>query len=102
MSATWSLDVATGYIYVGHTTDLDDAAAPIYTERVSTRRGFLDLTCPTCPGRPTVFRGGGEGNVGGPLDGHDFDAGPLVIIEHPSSCSTFAGYRAWWTREAGR
>lgn len=106
MSASWALDVRGDVLYVGHTIDFDGAATPIYSVPVPVRGDRLgqglDLRCPTCPGRVTVFRGGGENNVGGLLDGHDFEAEPVVIVEHDDTCVTFAEYRAWWMRKAGR
>lgn len=103
MTATWGLDVRGDVVYVGHTAGLDDPSAPIYAMPVSMvdGRNGLDLRCPTCPGRATVFRGDG-GAVGGPLDGHDYDAEPLIIVEHDDGCEAFDLFRWLWIKEAGR
>lgn len=104
MSATWSLDIRGEQVYVGHTV-ADDDTAPIYSLPVPRRWVFLeglDLRCPTCPGHVRVFRGEGENTVGGPLDGHDYEAEPLIIVEHDDGCAAFAEYRQWWTQAAAR
>lgn len=103
MTATWSLDVRGDVLYVGQTAGLDDPSAPIYTMPVpmTAARGGLNLECPTCPGRVTVHRGG-DGSVGGPLDGHDFESEPLIIVEHADGCESFELFRWLWLKEAGR